>query len=88
MTLTIKEEVKQERIIVDLTGEHGNAFAILGLANKLAKKLCLDSNQILTDMKKNDYGHLIRTFEKYFGDYVELQMDDATMKQVNPFHHF
>lgn len=88
MALTIKEEVKQDKIIVDLTGEHGNAFYILGLAKKLSQQFSIDFDAIKSDMTSKDYGHLIRTFEQHFGLVVELQMSKEIMKQVNPFHNF
>ena len=40
---------KQEHIgpiVVDLTGPDGNAFALMGLASRLAKQLGIDSHTI------------------------------------------
>ena len=70
---------KQEHvgpIIVDLTGPDGNAFALIGLATRLAKQLGIDShtiNVIKTKMMSGDYEHLLKVFDKYFGDFVILE---------------
>ena len=70
---------KQEHtgpIIIDLTGPDGNAFALIGLATRLAKQLGIDShtiNVIKTKMMSGDYEHLLKVFDKYFGDFVILE---------------
>ena len=70
---------KQEHtgpIVVDLTGPDGNAFALIGLATRLAKQLGIDShtiNVIKTKMMSGDYEHLLEVFDKYFGDFVILE---------------
>lgn len=65
---------KQQKfgIEIDLTGPQGNAFFLLGTAKNLANQLGLDSNEILTEMKKGDYEHLINVFDKNFGSVVTL----------------
>ena len=70
---------KQEHtgpIVVDLTGPDGNAFALIGLATRLAKQLGIDShtiNVIKTKMMSGDYEHLLKVFDKYFGSFVILE---------------
>lgn len=67
---------KQERsgpIVIDLTGPDGNAFALMGYANKLAKQLGLDSEVIINDMKSGDYENLLEVFDGNFGEYVILE---------------
>ena len=47
---------KQEHvgpIVVDLTGPDGNAFALMGLATRLAKQLDIDSHTIKVITTKN-----------------------------------
>ena len=47
---------KQERtgpIVVDLTGPDGNAFALMGLASRLAKQLGIESPT--AEMMSGDY---------------------------------
>lgn len=88
MTLKIKEEKPLKKIKLDLTGEDGNVFVVMGLANKLSNQIGLDFDPIRKDMMSKDYGHAIRVFEKHFGDFVDIEMDSGTMRQVNPFHSF
>lgn len=66
--------VKKEntRIEFDLTGPQGNAYVLLGNASKFAKKLNLDEDAILAEMKSGDYEHLVKTFDNYFGHFVTL----------------
>ena len=63
---------RKTRIEIDLTGPQGNAFALLGYADQLAKKLGRDSEKIRTEMRSGNYEHLVSTFEKHFGAYVVL----------------
>jgi len=60
-------------IVIDLTGPDGNAFALMGLAKKLAKRLGLDSEIIINDMKSGDYENLLEVFDGNFGGYVILE---------------
>lgn len=67
---------KQQRsgpIVVDLTGPDGNAFALMGLASRLAKQLGFDSEIIINDMKSGDYENLLEVIDGNFGDYVILE---------------
>lgn len=68
----IKSKKKGNPIEIDLTGPEGNAFYLLGTANNLAKKLGLNSEAILNEMKSGDYENLINVFDKYFGSFVIL----------------
>lgn len=88
MTLKIKENKPFEKIKLDLTGEDGNVFAVIGLGRKISNKIGIDFKPIQKDMMSSDYGHAIRVFEKHFGDFVDIEMDNSTMIQVNPFHNF
>ena len=65
-----REVTKQ---VIDLAGPQGNAFFLLGTASKLAKQLNLDAEAITEEMTKRDYDGLVETFDKHFGDYVDLQ---------------
>jgi hypothetical protein len=72
----------QERFI-DLKGPSGNAFAILGMAMNLCRQLkdidpeTYDWKKIEAEMKASDYKNLVKTFEKYFGDYVTIYNADV-----------
>ena len=64
---------KQERsgpIVVDLTGPDGNAFALMGLASRLAKQLGIESPT--AEMMSGDYENLIKVFDDKFGSVVTM----------------
>lgn len=65
-----KEEIKDKKPEIDLTGPEGNAFVLLGYARRWAKDLGLNADKIQTDMTSGDYEHLLSVLEKHFGDYV------------------
>jgi hypothetical protein len=60
-------------LVIDLTGPQGNAFYLMGFAQKNARKFGLDSDTILAEMKSGDYKNLVKVFDNYFGDYVILE---------------
>jgi len=49
-----------------LIGEDGNAFYILGAAQRVAKKNNMDWNKIRKEAINGDYEHLLITMTKYF----------------------
>ena len=59
--------------VIDLTGPQGNAFYLMGFAQKNARKFGLDSSASLAEMKSGDYENLVQVFDKYFGEYVILE---------------
>ena len=67
----IKNPTPRKREI-DLLGPQGNAYFLLGTANRLGKQLDLDVDKILEDMKSSDYENLIKVFDKHFGSIVDL----------------
>ena len=68
-----KKQKNYGPIVIDLTGPDGNAFVLLGKAKEFAKQLELDGNKIIDEMTQSDYEHLIKTFDKYFGEFVILE---------------
>jgi hypothetical protein len=57
---------------IDLAGPDGNVFALMATARSLSRKLGLDFEDILDDMKASDYHHAVYVFDKHFGQYVDL----------------
>jgi hypothetical protein len=58
-----------EKPVVELVGQDGNAFAILGRCRKAARKAGWTSEQTEEFMKlamNGDYDHLLRTAMEYF----------------------
>lgn len=61
------------KITIDIEdGPYCNVFEIIGLANKLAKKVGLDHKAICMEMTSGNYDHLIKTFDHYFGHFVDI----------------
>ena len=52
--------------VIDLDGEKGNAFFLLGTAQQLAKQCGLDDVTITNEMQSGDYMNLVKTMDKYF----------------------
>ena len=72
MAIKSIETKKQFPIEIDLTGPDGNAFALMGYANRLSKQLGYESNMIIDKMKSDDYENLLKVFDQYFGKFVTL----------------
>ena len=68
----IVEKPKNGKIVVDLTGPEGNAFVLIGMAEKWSKQLGLDPEEVQADMMSGDYEHLLSVIEKHFGDYIVM----------------
>ena len=54
---------------VDLVGKDGNAFMVLGICQKAARRAGIEDteiNKFLDEAKQGDYDHLLRTCMKYF----------------------
>ena len=57
---------------IDISGPQGNAFFLLGTAQKMAKQLDKDWDDINKRMTEGDYDNLIKVFDEEFGDYLDL----------------
>ena len=60
---------------INLRGPDGNAYALMGYAKKLGKKLGLTASAIdaiINEMMSGDYEHLVATFETHFGEHITL----------------
>lgn len=70
-----KQRPKNTKIVLDLSGPDGNAFAVMGLARDLARQLGYekeDIDQLMDDMKSGDYDNLIQIFDDHFGTLVDI----------------
>ena len=71
----IEEKPYVAPIEIDLTGPEGNAFHLLGLAQRLSRQLGHDDFRtecILEEMKLTDYEGLLHTFDREFGTLVTM----------------
>ncbi len=69
----IRKKQKSDNIVIDLTGQDGNAFCLLKYADTLSKKMDLDEDKIYTEMTSGDYENLVQVFDRYFGSFVILE---------------
>ena len=58
---------------INLDGPQGNANVLMGTAMNLANQAELDGDKIIMEMRSGDYTNLVKTFDKYFGEYVILE---------------
>ena len=76
ITMAILTKDKFRKRVIDLNGPEGNAFYLLGTAMNLCKQIGISverRDEIIDEMKSDDYEHLIQTFDKYFGKVVDLE---------------
>jgi hypothetical protein len=59
-------DLTEQKPTLKLTGDDGNAFAILGKAMKIAKENNMAWGIILREATSGDYDHLLQTMMKYF----------------------
>ena len=60
--------------VIDLSGPEGNAFYLMAVVNKTFRRSGASDlgKEIVEEMKRGDYEHLLKTFELYLGDHFEL----------------
>lgn len=71
----IKRNLK-DKPVIDLNGPQGNAYYLLGTARILARGQRIDFGPIEAEMTAGNYKHLVETFEKHFGDSIDLILPD------------
>ncbi len=60
---------------INLDGPEGNAYCLIGYANSYSKQLGFlkqKREQILEEMTSGNYFNLVKVFNQYFGEYVEI----------------
>ena len=75
MAIKRAEDQPYKKPEIDLRGPDGNAFALMAIAKNYLKQLDYDKeeiDQVIKSMQSSDYENLIRVFNKYLGDYVDL----------------
>ena len=64
----------ERKPVINLDGPDGNAYALMAYAKRFAKDMGYVSDEaILNLMMDGDYTNLVRTFDKYFGEFVILE---------------
>lgn len=69
MALLTENNVKTR---IDLSSPQGNASYLIGVANKICKKLGFDHTIIESEMKSSDYVNLVYVFNREFGQLIDL----------------
>ena len=77
------KSTKNRKPVINIDGPEGNAFVLMGKATWFAKQLGLNRKQIVTEMTSGDYLHLLRTFEKYFGEVCILETENPEYLNLN-----
>ena len=75
MAIKRAEDQPYKKPEIDLRGPDGNAFALMAISKNYLKQLDYDKeeiDQVIKSMQSSDYENLIRVFDKYLGDYVDL----------------
>lgn len=64
---------------IDLRGPAGNAFGLLGAAQRAMKDLDYDAvriQEVMDEMKSGDYINLVEVFERELGEYFDIIVPD------------
>ena len=65
---------QDREFVINLDGPDGNAFQLMAYAQRFAKDMgYVSAEAIINNMKSGDYTNLVRTFDKYFGEFVILE---------------
>ena len=70
-----KSEMPMRGIEIDLTGPEGNAYVLLGYADKWARQLGYSDHDrlcLLDNMKLSTYDMLVEIFDREFGSFVTI----------------
>jgi len=68
---------------LDISGSKGNAFYVLSVAENLANQLEYNTDEILSNMKSGNYEHLLREFNHWFDDVVQL-VSPTVLSGIDP----
>jgi hypothetical protein len=72
-----KKEEQRGPIVIDTTGPNGNAFALLGTADRLARQLGYNEERrddLRRMMMAGDYQNLLEVMDNEFGDLIILEV--------------
>jgi hypothetical protein len=70
--MSIKSKSALRKPEINLSGPDGNAYVLLGYASSYCKELNIDFEPVRKKMTSSDYENLIKVFDSYFGNYVDL----------------
>lgn len=68
-----------KKYTINLDGPQGNSFFIMGEAKKIMSQLKWSKEkqgEVIDLLTLSDYVNLIRTFDSFFGSFVDLETDN------------
>jgi hypothetical protein len=68
----IVEKQTKSMVEIDLTGEQGNVFNLIGTGMKYCRQLGLNQKDFFNEMTKGDYENSVKVFDEHFGHFVKL----------------
>lgn len=77
--MAIVKSSNLETRVIDLDGPEGNAFMLIGLAQRVSRKMGLDGAAIVDEMMAGDYTNLVRVFDKNFGSLFTLTTNQQNL---------
>ena len=85
--MSIKRKPQCARPPIDLDGPDGNAYVLLGVANRLAPQLGLSAERVVEAMKQGDYTDLLIAFDFHFGNVVSITTgNDELLESIEKRH--
>lgn len=87
MNVAILQLTTPSQLVVDLRGPEGNAYMLIGLAERLGKTLGFSPDEredIQIRLKSKDYNHLVHVMEHYFGHCVNFVLPETMLKTWDP----
>jgi len=74
--MAIKKK-RNRKLTLNLDGPDGNAYVLLGTCKGIAKQLGLDWMPISEEARSDDYTHLVKTLNKYFGEFIDFETSNS-----------
>jgi hypothetical protein len=71
-----------KKIVINLDGPMGNAFALLAEAKGIMRSLKWSKekqSEVIDLMKLGDYINLIKTFDSFFGNIITLETNNESL---------
>ena len=78
MRITLHYRLKLLKMIVDLSGPQGNAYALMGVARSIGRELNRPYNEIKdveTRMMSGNYNDLVKVLYLEYGDFIQFVKD-------------
>ena len=80
----IRVKNQNRKQVIDLDGSDGNAYVLMGIARSVLRKG--GSNEycelVLKEMQSSDYNNLVKTFDKYLGEYFTLETSNEELLEA------